>query len=119
MNHLWRTILRTRSLASVTLHRKPASRTVPLPDPVIRPARAHAAAPATVPGGLIVVLPGGNVTNITLEPKPYIHILFKRDRAEPWMTQLISDVPKTPKDWLADRGFGGMEYFDVKVGVAL
>jgi hypothetical protein len=34
------------------------------------------------------------------------------------MTQLISDIPKTPVDWLATRGFGEMEHFDVKVGVA-
>jgi hypothetical protein len=34
------------------------------------------------------------------------------------MTQLVSDIPKTPVDWLVARGFGDMEHFDVKVGVA-
>jgi hypothetical protein len=33
------------------------------------------------------------------------------------MTQFESVIPKTPTDWLVERGFGGMEYFDFKVGV--
>jgi hypothetical protein len=60
------------------------------------------------------LLPG----SISLETKPYIHILFRAEFAESWMTQLVSDIPKTPVDWLVERGFGNMEYFDVKVGVA-
>ena len=49
--------------------------------------------------------------------KPYLHIIFKQDAAEPWMTKFESVVPKMPTDWLAERGFGAMEYFEVKVGV--
>jgi hypothetical protein len=105
MNVLWRSILRIRALASVTLHRKPAPRTLDLarlvPVALHHPVTAH-------------LLPG----SISLETKPYIHILFRAEFAESWMTQLVSDIPKTPVDWLVERGFGNMEYFDVKVGVA-
>ncbi|KAF1849199.1 uncharacterized protein K460DRAFT_404436 [Cucurbitaria berberidis CBS 394.84] len=87
MNILWRTILRNRALASVRIHRKPAARHV-------------------------------SVFLSTFSPsvKPYIHIIFKKKYAEPWMTKFDSAIPKVP-DWLADRGFSDMEYFDVKVGV--
>jgi hypothetical protein len=105
MNGLWRSILRTRALASVTLHRKPASRIVDLASFL----------PGTLPGPVTAhLIPG----RITLETKPYIHVLFRAEFAEPWMTQLVSDIPKAPVDWLAERGFGGMEHFDVRVGVA-
>lgn len=33
------------------------------------------------------------------------------------MTEFESVVHKTPTNWLAERGFGSMEYFEVKVGV--
>jgi hypothetical protein len=105
MDVKWRSILRNRSLASVTIHRKPASRIVPL---------ANYVAPAILglaPGPII--LPDGN---LLVETKPYIHILFKRSCAESWMTQRESDAPV---DWLEQRGFGAMEHFDVKVGVAV
>jgi hypothetical protein len=89
------------------LHRKPASRTVDI---------------ATLMSGLPPRPLFRNhiprLSTVTLETKPFIHILFRSECAEAWMTQLVSDVPKTPVDWLATRGFGEMEYFDVKVGVA-
>lgn len=120
MNNNWRTILRTRSLASVTIHRKPVppvggdsvnvTVAVPAPAPAFVPAYAHVPA---LTGGIVVL---ANV--VPPEPKPYIHILFRRQFAEPWMTSRDSAIPKLPIDWLADRGFGGMEHFDIKVGVA-
>jgi hypothetical protein len=118
MNNNWRTILRTRSLASVTIHRKPApplggggvNVAIAVPASAPAPAPTHAAAPA---GGMFVLM---NV--VPAEPKPYIHILFRRQFAEPWMTSRDSVIPKVPADWLTDRGFGGMEHFDIKVGVA-
>jgi hypothetical protein len=107
MNNLWRTILRSRSLASLTLHRKPGSRivdTATLPLGALPPAMLLAQHP----------LPA----RITLEIKPFIHFLFHTECAEPWMTEFVSDIPKAPQDWLALRGFGGMEHFEIKVGVA-
>ncbi|KAH7093509.1 hypothetical protein FB567DRAFT_462216 [Paraphoma chrysanthemicola] len=89
MNNMWRTILRTRLLASVTLHRMPATQTMSV----------------------------AALTAAGLAPQPYIHILFRPECAEPWMTQFVSEIPKDP-DWLTLRGFGNMEFFDVKVGVA-
>jgi hypothetical protein len=114
MNGVWRSILRSRALASVTLHRKPAPRTVDLasliPVPLVQP---------TVGTLGLLGLPIGPPTGrVTLETKPFIHVLFRPEFAEPWMTQLVSDIPKTPVDWLVARGFGDMEHFDVKVGVA-
>lgn len=96
MNNLWRTILRSRSLASVRIHRKPAS-------------RGAVATPFTVIVGARPPVPAAT--------KPYLHLIFKKDTAEPWMTEFVSVIPKSPTDWLAERGFGAMEYFEVKVGV--
>ncbi|KAG9185793.1 hypothetical protein G6011_07124 [Alternaria panax] len=96
MNNLWRSILRSRSLASVRIHRKPAP-------------NAAASAPAMAVVGTQLLVPAA--------AKPYVHIVFKADAAEPWMTEFESVVPKTPNNWLAERGFGAMEYFEVKVGV--
>ena len=101
MNGLWRTILRNRQLASVRVHRKPAP-----PAPVAAPQTARLAPVGIVAAPALPVAP--------LVTKPYIHIVFKRDTAEPWMTAFESVIPT---DWLADRGFGAMEYFDVRVGV--
>jgi len=75
MNLLWRTLLRTRALAAVRIHRRPA-------------------APS----------------------KPYIHLIFKKDTAEPWMSQFDSVIPESP-GWLFLHGFYPMEHFDVRVGV--
>lgn len=96
MNVLWRSILRTRALASVRIHRQPAS-----------PSQTPFSAPATRPVGV--------VRPVAPAPRPYIHILFKQENAEAWMTKTDSPVPL---DWLSARGFGFMEHFDVKVGVA-
>jgi hypothetical protein len=96
MNGLWRSILRSRSLASVRIHRKPAQPTTASAFTVAT-VGAHLAVPAVI--------------------KPYLHIIFRKDSAEPWMTQFESVVPKVPANWLAQRGFGGMEHFEVKVGV--
>jgi hypothetical protein len=46
--------------------------------------------------------------------RPFIHILFRPDAVEPWMT---SSESKIPLGWLTARGFGEMEHFDIKVGV--
>jgi hypothetical protein len=103
MNNNWRTILRTRSLASVTLHRAPAPHTV----------LVSSLDPGTLPRFLGTPLP----QTISVLTKPFIHILFRHECAEPWMTQLVSEPPKE-LNWLAERGFDRMEYFDVRVGVA-
>lgn len=94
MNQLWRAILRNRSLFSVRVHREPAGRRFIPPNAI----RIH--------------------PTLTQPTKPYLHIIFKTECAEPWMTKFESDIPKSPRDWLADHGFNGMEYFDVRVGVA-
>jgi hypothetical protein len=57
------------------------------------------------------------VTAIPPAAKPNIHIIFKKEAAEPWMTQFESVIPKVPTDWLAEHGFGSMEHFNIKVGV--
>lgn len=100
MNTLWRTILRNRALASVRIHRKPAG-------------SVSTRSSSSLAGGP----PLASIGNVSQGIKPYIHIVFKQECAEPWMTKFESEIPKFP-DWLVDRGFGGMEYFDVKVGVA-
>jgi hypothetical protein len=89
MNTLWRTILRTRSLTAIRLHRQP-----PSPSPI--PLAAHH-------------------PPVSAGSRPYIHVLFKPDCAESWMTQLESQIPP---GWLVAHGFGTMEHFDMKVGVA-
>lgn len=52
---------------------------------------------------------------VSVDPKPFIHMLFRPETAEPWMTAAESTIPD---NWLRNHGFGGMEYFKVKVGVA-
>lgn len=107
MNTLWRTILRARALASVTLHRKPASRTVEFSS--LTPG-----SPDFFLASRVVPLP----ELVVVSTKPFMHILFRAECAEPWMTDFVSEIPKFPQDWLAAHGFADMEYFDVKVGVA-
>lgn len=95
MNTLWRAILRNRNLASVRIHRRPQKRSS-------NTSMQH----------------GSNLSWIVSSPiKPYIHIIFRKECAEHWMTGYDSDIPKSPKDWLAVRGFANMEHFDVRVGV--
>ncbi|KAF3032925.1 hypothetical protein E8E12_004205 [Didymella heteroderae] len=94
MNVAWRTVLRTRSLASVTIHRKPASTSSTSGSPPQQAARL------AVP--------------VVIGPRPYIHILFRADTAEPWMTKAVSKIPQA---WLKVCGLDSMEYFDIKVGV--
>ena len=96
MNALWRTILRTRSLAAIRIHRQPAGSLQTPPPSVTQPAAVRA------------------LRSATLETRPYVHILFNPECAEPWMTKFDSHVPA---GWLDARGFGMMDYFDVKVGV--
>ncbi|KAH6621838.1 hypothetical protein C7974DRAFT_425601 [Boeremia exigua] len=98
MNYLWRNILRTRSLASVHIHRRPA-----------------APAPAYFPVSSSQTVRFRPLHMVSVEPRPYIHVLFKPECAETWMTKLDSQIPY---GWLAAHGFDAMEYFDVKVGVA-
>lgn len=97
MNTVWRTILRTRALAAIRIHRKHAS-------PASNPRPVH-----------LAVHPTHVIPLVLPPPRPYIHILFRRDAAEAWMTQEMSMIPA---NWLKARGFHGMEYYDVKVGVA-
>ena len=106
MNSLWRVILRNRAIASIRVHRFPPTRALPTGG------YAHTM-PLTPMTGIFSI--GGTFFQST---HPYIHIIFKREHAEPWMTEFESNIPKTPRDWLIDHGFGGMEYFNVKVGVA-
>ncbi|KAI8931099.1 hypothetical protein NX059_012109 [Plenodomus lindquistii] len=91
MNPKWRTILRTRALAAVFVHRHPA-----------RPATPFAGALSQLGHHPLA----GNGA--------YLHVVFKKATAEPWMTAFESNVPPT---WLAERGFLSMEYFDIRVGV--
>jgi hypothetical protein len=111
MNNPWRSILRSRQLASVRVHRKPAP---PAPGlgaaPIV--ARARGALTARVATAPVAAAQSA----APLVTKPYLHIIFKKDTAEPWMTAFESVIPKNP-DWLAEHGFGNMEYFDVRVGV--
>ncbi|KZM24956.1 hypothetical protein ST47_g3893 [Ascochyta rabiei] len=88
MNTTWRTILRARSLASVKIHRRPASHSLTFPSMSTRL--------------LALTAPG---------PRPWIHIFFRREAAEAWMTE---EVPVIPDGWLRARGFSSMEHFDVK-----
>lgn len=97
MNILWRTILRTRSLASVRIHRQPSS---------------SSQTPSLSLASRLV----GVVTPVARAPRPYIHILFKSEAAETWMTKMDSPIPQ---GWLSARGFAAMEFFDVKAGVLL
>lgn len=108
MNMVWRTILRSRALSSVRVHRQPRARRLGAGDLVAAVASRSRAA------GMSVAPPRNSVQVV----KPYIHIIFKKECAEPWMNKFESHIPKHP-DWLAARGFGAMEYFDIKVGVAL
>lgn len=96
MNIHWRSILRTRSLASVQIHRQPTGT-------------------SQTPSSAPVAQPIGVVRLVAPAPRPYIHIIFKKDAAEAWMTKLDAAIPA---GWLEDRGFASMEHFDVKVGVA-
>ncbi|KAL6707241.1 hypothetical protein ACN47E_004229 [Coniothyrium glycines] len=96
MNTLWRTILRTHSLSSVLIHRSPPPQ------------------PAVVPNYPINIIAGGPLLHTRFVSKPYIHIVFKKQCAEPWMKTFESVLPV---NWLAEHGFGAMEYFEVKVGV--
>jgi hypothetical protein len=114
MNNLWRAVLRARALASVTLHRKPASQVVEISAPV----GPNSVAPHHSRPNPVAAHSRPSPSQVTVETKPFIHILFRAECAEPWMTQRVSKVPKTPVDWLAMHGFGGMEHFEVKVGVA-
>lgn len=91
MNPTWRAVLRTRSLAALRIHRKPASR-APAP-------RVHSL---------------NRLSSSLVAFRPFIHILFRRGAAELWMDREISTIPL---GWLENRGFGNMEYFEVKVGV--
>jgi hypothetical protein len=103
MNGVWRTILRNRQLASVTLHRKPAAIMVKVANLPLGRARTRALAAVPPP------------TEVSVDPKPFIHILFRPECAQPWMTQEVSAIPA---GWLHARGFSAMEYFEIKVGVA-
>ena len=91
MNPAWRATLRARSLAAVRIHRKPASK-----------------APAPRDQSL------SRLSSSLVAVRPFIHILFRRDAAAFWMDREMSMIPL---GWLEERGFGDMEYFEVKVGV--
>lgn len=91
MNPAWRAIVRARSLAAVRIHRKPTS-----------------SAPAPRVQSLT------RLSSSLVAFRPFIHILFRRDAAAFWMDREMSMIPL---GWLEERGFGNMEYFEVKVGV--
>ncbi|EOA87559.1 hypothetical protein ACJQWK_08192 [Exserohilum turcicum] len=102
MNNLWRKILRSRSLASVRIHRNP-SMILSASTSTLFVQTGAMATPQLAAFPIVL--------------KPYIHLIFKKEAAEAWMTDFESMIPKQPVDWLAQRGFGHMEYFDVRVGV--
>jgi hypothetical protein len=86
MNKEWRRVLRTQELASLVIHRAP-------------------------PPVLVQVLYGN--APVPIPQRPYIHILYKTEFAERWMTGKDSPIPG---GWLRARGFGSMDHFSVKVG---
>ncbi|KAH8711819.1 hypothetical protein GQ44DRAFT_714238 [Phaeosphaeriaceae sp. PMI808] len=98
MNSLWRTILRSGSLVSVTIHRKPPR----LPLAAISEA-CGVVNPPPLP---------------SQDPKPCILILFRPNAAELWMRGSVRwyTTPPAPPNWLSAHGFAGMEHFDVRVG---
>ena len=99
MNQTWRKYLRNKRIASITIHRSPPSRLIyPLQPSTL-----------TAPPGVTTPRTGG----ILAPQRPYFHILFKPQYAEPWMRSIDSRIPS---GWLAERGFGNMEFFQVKVG---
>ena len=112
MNTAWRSILRARALASVTLHRKPAHRIVDFSS-LIPGTPEYAQALRFVPFPVPTT-----PYRVSINYRPFIHILFRKETAEPWMTEFVSPIPKSPIDWLAAHGFDNMEYFEIKVGIA-
>lgn len=54
--------------------------------------------------------------------RPYIHLIWKYEAREPWMTGLDSPIPGSSAanawagNWLWAMGFDNMEYFEVRVG---
>jgi hypothetical protein len=101
MNKLWRKYLRSRQLASVTIHRAPP----PIMTQTVQPS-IFAAAPGATP-------PAPTGSAILMTQRPYFHILVKPSFAEPWMRSVDSAIPT---GWLAAHGFAHMEFFQVKVG---
>ena len=120
MNAHWRDVLRHRALASVCIHRKPAlleefepAIHVAHPSPLVPTFPQHFL-PTLIPAanGVVVMQPRNLFRHY---PRPYIHIIVKKEFAEPWMTEHASSVPTR---WLNLYGFHRMEYYDVKVSVA-
>lgn len=107
MNRYWRTILRTRALASVRIHRAPPSRSIIAPAWMFPVQNPH-----IILGS--VAMTNGDGYRVRAATRPYIHLIFKKDKAESWMTEFESVIPT---DWLSLRGFSGMDHFDIKVGV--
>lgn len=120
MNPHWRDVLRYRALTSVRIHRKPSSLEeveptvpVPVPSPVVPTFPQHLL-PAFVPSmnGTLIMQ---HLNMFRHYPRPYIHIIVKKQFAEPWMTEHASSAPA---HWLDVHGFYRMEHFDIKVSIA-
>jgi hypothetical protein len=101
MNKIWRKYLRGGRLASVTIHRSP-------PSLMLQPLQTST---YTMAPGAANQVPTGPAVPIV--QRPYFHILFKPQFAEPWMRSIDSVIPA---GWLATRGFANMEFFHIKVG---
>lgn len=54
--------------------------------------------------------------------RPFIHLIWKFEHRESWMTEKFSYVPGTiggrarPNSWLWNLGFDDMEHFHIRVG---
>ncbi|EUC44839.1 hypothetical protein COCMIDRAFT_26898 [Bipolaris oryzae ATCC 44560] len=111
-NERWEEILRCRSLASVRVHRVPMTIYVAAPGWVIPPKLLAISIPILPANG--VYPPNVQIFRVPVVSRPYIHLIFRREKAEAWMTDFESVIPN---NWLAQHGFDNMEHFEVKVGV--
>ncbi|XP_014557253.1 hypothetical protein COCVIDRAFT_15485 [Bipolaris victoriae FI3] len=111
-NEHWEELLRCRSLASVRIHRAPPTRYVSTPGCAIPQDLLAVSTPIPAANGIYP--PNVQMFRVPVVPNPYIHIIFRRERAEPWMTEFKSEIPD---NWLAQHGFKDMDHFEVKVGV--
>jgi hypothetical protein len=108
MNLNWRKILRGRWLAEVRVVRQPnvGLSTAAQPTPG-GPRSPTARVPRILHNGFFVT------PYVPDLPRPFLHVLFKQDFKEPWMT---SEDAEIPEGWLEDHGFANMEHFFFKVG---
>ncbi|KAF1951553.1 hypothetical protein CC80DRAFT_203489 [Byssothecium circinans] len=106
MSRTWRMAMRYRMLESVVLHRDPPPKQL-----------STGWQPSNRPGTFVHTTVGGQIVNRdqgTVTTRPYIHLIYRYECAEDWMR--FPDVGSTPPpNWLRERGFENMEFFEVKV----